>query len=152
MNSTAKRSEPIAIRLLSLIIILALVLGVGLATGLVLRHIVQTGPLWIVVALGATRSRSTGWIGLPLFVFWLMLMVLIWLYLFGIVHVISGQFMPIEVVMTIIVGVASLGGILMFARFPSVLSAAKAGSFFVAMALLQCACFRISFLPAVVRR
>ena len=152
MNSTTTRSEPIAISLLSLIIILALVLGVGLATGLVLRHIVQTGPLWIVVALGATRSRSTGWIGLPLFVFWLMLMVLIWLYLFGIVHVISGQFMPIEVAMTIIVGVASLGGILMFARLPSALSAAKAGSFFVAMALLQLAFFRISFLPAVVRR
>jgi uncharacterized membrane protein YuzA (DUF378 family) len=152
VNSTATRSELIAISLLSLIIILALVLGVGFAIGLVLRHVVQTAPLWIVVVLGATRSRSTGWIGLPLFVFWLMLMVFIWLYLFDIVRVITGRFTPIEVAMTIIVGIASLAGILMFARFPSGLSALRAGSLFAVMALLQWACFRISFLPAIVSR
>jgi ABC-type amino acid transport system permease subunit len=152
LHSEATRNEPITISLLCLAIILALIAGVGLATGLVLRHLVQTAPLWIVVVLGATRSRATGWGGLPLFVFWFALMALIWLYLLGIAHILSGHFMPIEVAMTVIVGVASLSGILMFARFRSGLRAAKAGSLFIAMALLQWACFRLSFLPAIVRR
>ena len=64
-----------------LVFILALVGGVGLASGLVFRHLAQTPPPWVSVALGSRRSPAVGWVGLPLFWFWLLLMTLTWLYL-----------------------------------------------------------------------
>ena len=54
--------------------IVALVGGVGLATGLVIRHVVQTAPLWIGLALGIRRSRAVGWFTAPIFALWLVLM------------------------------------------------------------------------------
>jgi hypothetical protein len=132
-----------------LAIILALVLGVGLASNLVVRHLVQTAPLWAGVVLGFRRSRLTSWVGLPLFSFWLLLMSLIWSYLLGISHLLSGQFSPTEITMTIIVGAASLAGIASFIRFKSFLSPWSAAGLFVVMAIIQFLCFRVSFLPSI---
>ncbi len=142
-------TEPISMAVCCLAIILALVGGVGVASGLVLRHLVQTLPLWGGVALGLRRSRATGWVGLPLFLFWLLLMGLIWLYLLGISHILSGHFSSIEIAMTIIVGAASMLGITMFAQFRSSLSVTSAASLFLIVAAIQLACFRASFLPAI---
>jgi hypothetical protein len=132
-----------------LAIILALVLGVGLASNLVVRHLVQTVPLWAGVVLGFRRSRLTAWVGLPLFVFWLLLMSLIWAYLLGISNLLSGHFSPIEIAMTIIVGVSSVAGIASFIRFKSYLLPLTAGALFVVTAIVQFLCFRVSFLPAI---
>ncbi len=135
-----------------LAIIIALVGGVGLASNLVLRHLVQTLPLWIGVLLGFRRARATAWVALPLFAFWLPLMAIIWLYLLGIAHLISGYFSPIEIAMTIIVGAASLIGIALFARFKSHLSAMTAVILFVGVAALQYGCFVLSFSPSIAHR
>jgi hypothetical protein len=135
-----------------LAIILALVLGVGLASNLVVRHLVQTAPLWAGVVLGLRRSRYVSWVGLPLFAFWLFLMSLIWAYLLGISQLLSGNFSSTEIAMTIIVGVASAIGIASFIRFKSFLSPLKAAGLFLAMALLQVICFRVSFLPSIAHR
>ena len=75
-----------------LVILAALVLGVGVGSHLVLRHVVQTAPLWVGVILGFRRSQSTGWVTLPLFLFWLLLMFIIWLYLLGIADLVSDIF------------------------------------------------------------
>jgi hypothetical protein len=144
--------EPLAIAICCLVILIALVGGVGLASNLVLRHIVQTLPLWIAVALGFRRAGATGWIALPLFLFWLTLMVFIWLYLLGIAHIISGHFSPIEIAMTIIVGLASLTGIGLFARFKPHLSAARGVITFTAIAAAQYGCFVLSFSPSIAHR
>lgn len=151
-NAQSSKFIAIAIALCCLAIILALAVGVGLASNLVLRHIVQTLPLWLGVAFGFRRSRATGWTALPSFLFWLVLMIVIWLYLFGIAHVISGHFSPVEIAMTIIVGAASAAGIAMFARLKSDLSATKAASIFAVLLLVQWVCFRLSFLPAIAHR
>src|SRR5689334_3409566 len=103
-------TTPILIAICCLAVILALVLGVGLASNLVVRHLVQTAPLWIVVVLAFRRSPLTSWTALPCFLFWLLLMAMIWLYLLGISHLISGHFSPVEITMTIIVGTASVVG------------------------------------------
>ena len=145
-------AEPMAIAVCCLVIILALVLGVGLPSGLVLRHLVQTIPLWAGVALGFRRSNTTGWIGLPLFLFWLLLMALIWAYLLGIPTFFSGHFSPVEVAMTIVVGAASVIGIVMFARLKSGLRAARAASLFFVVCVVQWLCFRVSFWSAFVHR
>jgi hypothetical protein len=132
--------------------ILASVGGVGMPDGLMLRHLVQTLQLWAGVVCGFRESKSNGWIGLPLFVFWAGLMTLIWLYLLGVSHVINGHFSPLEIAMTIVVSLASVVGIAMFWRFKSGTSAPMAASLFVVFAAFQLACFRISFLPSVARR
>src|SRR5580693_9565307 len=99
--------------------ILASVGGVGMPDGLMLRHLVQTLQLWAGVVCGFRESKSNGWIGLTLFVFWVGLMTLIWLYLLGVSHVINGHFSPLEIAMTIVVSLASVVGIAMFWRVKS---------------------------------
>jgi len=141
-----------AIAICSLAIILALVLGVGLASNLVVRHLVQTLPLWTGVVLGFRRSQAAGWAALPLFLFWLVLMAVIWSYLLGIAHLVSGHFSPVEIAMTIIVGAASIVGIGSFARSRSSLSPLRVAFLFVGLATIQWLCFRISFLPAIAHR
>src|SRR5258708_16693962 len=130
-------------------IIVFLVGAVVFPAGVVLCYIVQTFPLWIGIAFGIRRARPAGWIGLPLFLFWLTLMVFIWLYVLGIASIISRHFSPFEIAMTIIVGAASLTGIVIFTRLKSSLSPAMAVTTFVVTAVVQYACFRISFLPAI---
>lgn len=130
-----------------LAVICALVLGVGLASNLVLRHVVQTLPLWVAVVLGFRQSRLTGWIALPCLIFRLLLMAVIWCYLLGISPWINGQFSVIEIATTVIVGVASLAGIVSFARFRSSLSPAVAAVLFIGMGAVQLAGLRISFSP-----
>jgi hypothetical protein len=147
-----KPAEPTVIAICCFVIVAALVLGVGLATNLVLRHIVQTAPLWIGVILGFRHSRAASWAALPLFLVWLFLMALIWLYLLGIPSLLSGHFAPVEIAMTIIVGAAASVGIAGFIRFKSLLSPIKAGGIFVLMLLIQLACLRVSFLPAIAHR
>jgi FtsH-binding integral membrane protein len=145
-------AETVVSAICCLAIIAALVLGVGLATNLVLRHVVQTAPLWIGVILGFRRSRVASWAALPLFLVWLVLMALIWLYLLGISNLLSGHFAPVEIAMTIIAGVSAIGGVGGFIRFKSSLSPINAGGIFVLMLAIQLACLRISFLPAIAHR
>jgi hypothetical protein len=144
-SSTDKESaRPIVIALCSLAIILALVAGVGGATGLVGRHVIQTLPFWFAIFLGFRRSALTGWIALPCFVFWLVIMILIWLYLLGVARILTGHFAPIEIVMTIIVGLASLVGIVSFVRFKSGVRPWLAIGLFLVFAAAQWGCFLLS--------
>jgi hypothetical protein len=144
--------KPVAIAICCLVIIIALVGGVGLASNLVVRHVVQTLPLWVAVVLGFRRAPVTGWMALPFFLFWFLLMAVIWLYLLGITHLISGHFSPVEIAMTIVVGVASLTGIGFFVASKSHVPATRAAMVFVIMLLFQCLCFRISLLSAIASR
>jgi hypothetical protein len=152
MPANTKPSAPIYVASCCLFIILALVLGVGLASNLVLRHIVQTAPLWVAVVLGFRRSHAAPWVALPFFLFWLLLMALIWAYLLGISTFFSGQFSPIEIAMTFIVGAASMVGTGYFVAFKTDLSWGARIGLFVMMAVIQWGCFRLSFLPAIAHR
>jgi hypothetical protein len=152
MNATKPRDTSSIIAGCCLGIILALVLGVGLASNLVLRHLVQTAPLWICVVLGFRHSRATYWVGLPLFLFWLILMALIWAYLLGITRALSGHFSLIEIVMTLVVGASSIIGMGSLIRSKLSFPLARASVLFVIMATLQLVCFRLSLLPSIAHR
>ena len=52
-----------------------------------LRHEVQTLPLWLPIVLGFQKRDIAKWMALPLFVFWLVLMMLIWLFLLACVAI-----------------------------------------------------------------
>ena len=53
----------------------------------------------------ATRSPGSlgAYAAVSLFVFWMVVMVLIWLFLFGLSDIARGQYAPIEVVLTILI-------------------------------------------------
>jgi hypothetical protein len=112
-----------------------------------LRHEVQTLALWVPIVAGFNRREFARWCALPCFLFWLLVMVLIWLFLLGIAHVFSGHFSPIEIVMTVVVGLAStVGAVLCVLR--ARWSWLGAG-LIVLFGALQVALMRISFLPAM---
>jgi hypothetical protein len=113
---------------------------------------VQAAPLWIAVALGARRSSSSKWAALPCFLFWLLLMTAIWLYLLGWARIISGTFSPTEVAMTVIVGLASLVGIIGAFGMKSGVGAWQAALIFFTVAVLQVVAVRVSLLPAIAHR
>ena len=150
--ATAESAQPLVIVGCCLAMMAALVLGVGAPGHMVLRHIVQTLPLWPAVILGLRRSPAAGWASLPLFVFWFALMALIWTHLLGVWHVISGNFSALEAAMTIVVGVACAIGIVAFVPLRSALSPLRAGLVFFCLGMLQIVCVRISFLPEIAHR
>ena len=124
---------------------------VGAVSNGVLRHTVQTLPLWFPIVLGLRQSEIAKWVSLPCFMIWLLLMTLIWLFLLGCAKVISGHFTPIEVIMTLVVGAASLTGLLIGFRWQTSLSWNKALFTTVMFAVLQLAAIRISFLPSLAK-
>jgi hypothetical protein len=124
---------------------------VGAVSNGVLRHIVQTLPLWFPIVMGLRQREVTKWAALPCFAIWLVLMTLIWLFLLGWTNVISGHFTPIEVVMTLVVGVASLAGLAIGFLWRTSFSWSKGLSVGAAFAVLQMAALRISFLPSIAK-
>jgi hypothetical protein len=128
---------------------IAALLVVGAVSHGVIRHIVQTIPLWIAIALSIRHSGLAKWAALPCFVFWLLLMTLIWLYLLGWARIITGTFSPTEVVMTLIVGVASLTGIAIAVCTRSGVRPWSAVATVILVAALQIAALRVSLLPQV---
>jgi hypothetical protein len=115
-----------------------------------LRHVVQTLPLWFPIVLGFNRRESARWCAWPCLGFWLGIMVVIWLFLLGWAHLISGHFSPVEIAMTLIVGIGSAAGLAMClwrARW-SVPGTAQ----IIVFGVLQYLAFRISMIPAIAQR
>ena len=132
--------------------IIAVLLVVGAVSHGVLRHIVQTSPLWIAIVLGIRRSSWIKWAALPCFVFWLILMILIWLFLLGWARIVSGTFSSTEIAMTLIVGLASVLGIVRALRLRTGVGAWSAIATVLLVAVLQVTAFRMSLLPAIAHR
>jgi hypothetical protein len=131
-------------------LIVAALLVVGVVSRGILRHVVQTAPLWIAVALGARRSTLTRWAALPPLVFWLVLMIVLWMHLLGLVVWITGSFSPIEIVLTVVVAAAALVGIRQASAIPaSNASSPGALAVMLGVAVLQLLAFRWSFLPGI---
>ncbi len=122
---------------------------VGFVSNGVLRHVVQTLPLWFPIVMGLRQREVAKWSALPCFAIWLVLMTLIWLFLLGWANVISGRFTPIEVAMTLVIGIACLAGLAIGFHSRTKLSWIKGLSVAVAFAVLQLVALRISFLPSI---
>jgi hypothetical protein len=124
---------------------------VGAVSNGVLRHVVQTLPLWFPIVLGLRRREIAKYASLPCFIIWLVLMTFIWLFLLGWANVISGHFTPVEVVLTLVIGAAAITGLLADFGWRTSLSWGKALATAAIFAVLQVAALRISFLPSIAR-
>jgi hypothetical protein len=95
----------------ALLTVLAALLLVGVVSGTILRHAVQVLPVLlatVVIVAGPAWSRFAA---MPIFAFWLGIMLLIWSYLLGLSNVIGGQFTPAEVGLTVVIGLACVAGL-----------------------------------------
>ncbi|HEY2029543.1 MAG TPA: hypothetical protein VGH20_10055 [Myxococcales bacterium] len=129
--------------------IFAALMVVGVVSHGILRHVVQTAPLWPAVVLGLRRDWLAKFCALPCFVIWLFLMVNIWLYLLGYPHILSGTFTQTEVAMTLVVGAAAVAGIVEALRVRTSAKASAAAAALTVMTAVQLVALRISFLPGV---
>jgi cation transport ATPase len=120
---------------------------VGVVSGEVLRHLIQTLPIWIGVILGFRNSQWSKSAALPFFIFWFAIMALIWLFLLGWSRIVKGHYSPTEIVMTIVIGVAAFLGIIFCARMKTEIKFMKAAAVFVLTALAQYIAMYVSLLP-----
>jgi len=134
-----------------LAILLALYV-VGAVSHGVLRHIVQTLPLWVPIVLGFRASEFAKWSALPCLIFWLAIMMLIWLFLLGWTHIVWGHFSPIEIAMTLIIGSASAGGLGVALHWRTAVRPFSAGAVALLFGALQFLALRVSLLPSIAHR
>jgi hypothetical protein len=126
-------------------------LVVGVVSASVVRHLVQTLPLWIVVGLGLRDSAWTRWAAFPVFAFWLALMAVVWSFLLGWTRIISGTFSPTEIAMTGVVAAAAVVGLFAALRDGRSRDIGRASVLAAGVLLLQLGAFVASFRPAIAR-
>ena len=137
----------------SLVVLVALyVVGAVSVTPGSLRHEVQTLPLWLPIVAGFQCKRLAKWAALPCFIFWLTIMIFIWLFLLGWAQIVTGHFFPTEIAMTLVVGAASLVGIVACLRWRTAVRPLVASAIFLLFAGLQFLAMRVSLIPYVAHR
>ena len=146
--ATEAQSTTRALALWGTLLIAALYI-VGIESHGILRHIVQTVPVWPSVVLALRGSEWSKWTALPCFLFWFSLMALIWLFLLGWAHIVSGNFTAIETALTLLVGFSSVVGTVVALRTKTHVRAIGASATFFGMLIIQILALRISLLPAI---
>jgi hypothetical protein len=118
---------------------------VGLVSNTVLRHVIQIVPVVVVMALSAGHSRFTSAAATSLFTFWIFAMGGIWLFLLGIAPVFPGRYSPAESVLTVVIGLASIAGLVAVFRYGTELRlSTRLGTAFL-FAILQPVALLLSF-------
>ena len=132
--------------------VLVAMYAIGAVSNGSLRHEVQTLPLWFPILWGFRQSGLAKWSALPCLIFWLVIMVLIWLFLLGWAHIVSGHFSPMEIAMTLVIGVACVTGIVTSLRWRMGLRSSAAIGTAILFGALQLLAFRISLIPYIATR
>ena len=125
---------------------------VGIEASQPVRHLVQTSPIWIAVALALRGDSSGKWVALAFFVFWALVMASIWLFLLGWAQLVSGRFTHLEIVLTVCIGAVSLAGAVACLRFKGVTGWVAGIGLFLVAAAIQLAALRLSMLPSLAHR
>jgi hypothetical protein len=86
-------------------------IAIGFVSSTPLRHAVQVIPGIVALALSLRRSPVAPDAALPIYFFWLPIMVGIWLFLLGISRILKGHFTPAEIALTIVMAVCCVWGI-----------------------------------------
>lgn len=133
--------------------VIAIALGlVGVVSQTMIRHLVQIIPLILALALSARRSALSSVAAVPLFAFWFLIMGGIWLFLLGIARVFSGTFSPIEITLTLIIGAASVIGLVVAYRQGTSIPLTMRLGTIIVFAVLQFAAMWLSVQPFVATR
>jgi hypothetical protein len=129
-------------------VILAL-LAVGVASGTVVRHVIQVLPAGLALVLVIRRAAWAHYAALPIFAFWLLIMLAIWLFLLGLARITSGRFSPAEIALTLVIGASCLAGLSQVFRTQPAASLWARSAWAVAFGALQVAALWASLQPAL---
>ena len=135
-----------------LAVVAGALLVVGIVSDTLLRHIIQIAPLVVALSLLPRRFDWGVSAAAPLFAFWLFVMGAIWLFLLGVARIVTGTFTPVEVILTVIIGLASLLGLGTAYRHGTAIPILARLGTIVTFAVLQFAAMWFSVQPFVTRR
>ena len=136
----------------ALLTVLVALLLVGLVSGTIIRHAVQVPPVLVAGVIVVLHPAWSRFAAMPVFAFWLFIMLLIWLYLLGLSSVITGQFTPAEVSLTVVVGLACVVGLGASARKSTRPNWWTRVAVFLMFGTLQVGAMWLSLLPAFASR
>jgi len=102
---------PRHIAALCLAVVAVSLLLVGLESGTIVRHVVQILPIPAAIAVALRRPAWGALVAIPIFLFWSLIVILIWLFVLGISRAASGQYTAIELALTVAIALSSVAGI-----------------------------------------
>ena len=146
---TNSRPAALAVPLGGLVVAL---LVVGVVSGTVLRHVVQVVPALLASAVVVRRPAIAAYAALPIFIFWILIVALIWLYLAGLSSIASGSYTAAEIVSTVVMAVCCGYGVVR--AIPPGRPAPSTARLvtFIVFALLQVAAMWISLSRSIANR
>jgi hypothetical protein len=147
MSRSAAEPRPNALIPISLTTVTVALLAVGIVSGTLVRHVIQVIPVVLALILLLRRSPAGPVAGIPILTFWLGIMIVIWLFLLRIVSVVRGHFTAIEVILTIVMGLACCVGLLATVRRSTVLPVSRRIATAVVFCILQFGAFVLSMQP-----
>jgi hypothetical protein len=127
-------------------------LFVGVVSGTLLRHFVQILPILFAVAAVNRRPHWGANASIPIFLFWFVIVVLIWLFLLGLSTMATGHYTLIEKVLTAFMAVFSVTGVSACVRLGRPLRLARRAVPFAVFAVMQISAMWASFLPPLANR
>lgn len=136
----------------ALLTVLVGLLLVGLVSGTIIRHAVQVLPVLVASLVVVLRPAWSRFAAIPIFAFWLFIMLLIWLYLLGLASVVTGQFTPPEVGLTVVIGFACVVGLGASARTSTRSNWWAGVAAFLMFGALQVGAMWLSLQPALASR
>jgi len=136
----------------ALLAVLMALLLVGVVSGTIVRHLVQVLPVLVAALVVLFRPSWSGFAAAPVFAFWLFIMLLIWLYLLGLATVVSGHFTPVEIGLTVVIGLASCLGLGASLRRTRVANWRAGAAVFLMSGALQVGAMWLSLQPAIAGR
>ena len=130
------------------VVLAASLIGVGLASGTLLRHLIQIAPILAAAALALWRSRLGAAAAVPIFVVWIAIPVMIWMFLLHIATFVRGTFTPVEVFLTVVMAASSITGGVAAVRSLRGARLAASAALVLLFGALQLEAMRISFRPS----
>jgi hypothetical protein len=130
----------------------AILLGIGVASGEMIRHIVQATPIGLLTLLALARPAWTRWLLGPIFAFWLLIAICIGLFLAGLPSPIDGTFNPAERSLTLALAVVSLAALAQFPRIRRPWPLWRGAALAAAALTLQIGALALSLLPGIAHR
>ncbi len=121
----------------SLIGLIVSLLLVGVVSSTLIRHALQAMPAALALVVVVRRQTWASYAALPVFIFWLLIILAIWLFLLGITRIVTGHFTTAEVALTLLIATSSICGIAASIRPRSTASLAGRVGAFVLFAVFQ---------------
>jgi len=125
---------------------------VGLVSGTILRHIVQIVPVVTAGIVVIRRPAIGAYAALPIFIFWMFIVSLIWLFLAGLSRIANGHYTIPEIISTIVMAACCGYGVIRAIPIGRPSQVGWRIATFLGFAALQFVAMWISFMPSVANR